>query len=1142
MVYYFQYIFFELASCRLANRIRIELFKATLTRNVSYFDVTKTSIINLYENIDIVQSGIGWKSAAIFSGFVFVISSFILALVIDWKLTLIVCIAEPLSVGAAFALSKLTAQATLSEMKSYGRAGKVAEEVFSAIRTVIAFNAQNNEQIRYESELKHNMKYALRKGFLYGCYVGILATFVYWTSALGYLAGTWLKLTGRHSTLNIRDIVVVVTSITEGMQFLGFLAPSMKTFLDACTVALPIVHFIEESKISEKVIPSISRSILKLRENEPIEIVFDNVSFSYPSGEKRLALNKISFRIKPGQTVAFVGCSGSGKSTCIQLLLRFYDPLDGQIRINGHPIDIYDRKNLRQNFGLVNQEPILFSTTIRNNIGYGKENSTFEEIVQAAKQANAHQFISKLPLAYETMIGDRGVQLSGGQRQRIALARALIHQPRLLLLDEATSALDSSSEKLVQETIDQTINGRTTIIVAHRLSTIRYADWIIVMKDGSIVEQGSHNDLFEANNFYHQLVIKQQSNFINSESLMITDLEEVKLDIQIEEPILKTTENTIVELDQPEGGSFRCLIELFKLNAPEWPYLIIVCLSGIIAGGFYPSFAYILAETISSFQQCNPSEQMDKIINFTRIMFLLGIGVNFIKIIHYVCLAVCGTRLTNRLRIKSFRYMLRQEIAWFDRNENNTGSLCARLSTDAMAVQSLTSIRLGLFIESLSLLMIALIIGLIFSWQLTLMVFALILFELICTIIDVRRKSRLQTKIDNILSHSNELITQTIRNIRTVFQLNREEHLLSQFNDIIDRTYKIFRPSVFKGGLAFAFSFPIATLILPCLAELAIVLLDKGLIDPQRIILLFAFVPFSFDVIQTSTMISTELGGTTAAAKRLNQLFKRIPLIDNMSTEGQQIKNFSGSIQFNKITFSYPTRQSINVLNEFQLTIQAGQRVAIVGSSGCGKSTIAQLLERFYDCNQGHLLLDDHDVRTLNLTWLRAQIGLVSQEPALVLGLTIAENIAYGCLLNTFTYEDVVDAAKRAHCHTFIETLPQGYNTSVGLNGSSYLSGGQKQRIAIARALFRKPKILLLDEATSALDVQNEQLVEESLNAAREDDPSRTVVIITHRLSTIQSCDIIYVLGSNGYFLESGTHTELMAHGSAYRKLVLDHM
>ncbi|CAF1087072.1 unnamed protein product [Adineta steineri] len=250
VVCYFQYIFFELASTRLTNRIRIDLFKATLSRNVSYFDTTKISINNLFDNLAIVQSGIGWTSSAVLSGAIFVVAGLILAFITDWTLTLIVIASEPLSVGAAFMLSKLTAQTTISEMKSYGHAGQVAEEVLTTFRTVTAFNAQNSEQIRYASKLKNNTKYALRKGFMYGCYVGILSIFTYWTTALGFLAGIWLQTTGLHPTLDISQIVVVVTLVTEGIQFLGYLAPSMKTFLDACAVAWPILQYIEEAEVS----------------------------------------------------------------------------------------------------------------------------------------------------------------------------------------------------------------------------------------------------------------------------------------------------------------------------------------------------------------------------------------------------------------------------------------------------------------------------------------------------------------------------------------------------------------------------------------------------------------------------------------------------------------------------------------------------------------------------------------------------------------------------------------------------------------------------------------------------------------------------------------------------------------------------
>ncbi|CAF1658203.1 unnamed protein product, partial [Adineta ricciae] len=838
--------------------------------------------------------------------------------------TLIVIIGEPLSVGAAYMLSKLTARTTILELESYGSAGQVAQEVLAAFRTVTAFNAQHNEQNRYASKLKYNTKYALRKGLIYGCFVGVLMIFTYWTTALGFLAGIWLKTTGKHPTLDIGQIVVVVTCMTEALQFFGYLAPSLKAFFDACNVADPIIRYIEGTNIDHVEISN-EKSLKRLEVTQPVEIVFDDVSFSYPNRQQEFALKNVSFQVKAGDTVALVGSSGSGKSTCVQLLLRFYDTTKGRININGHSIEDYEKENLRQIIGLVSQEPILFATSIKENISHGKDNSTFDEIIEAAKQANAHDFIMKLPHKYDTLVGERGVQLSGGQRQRIALARALIRQPSLLLLDEATSALDSSSEKLVQEALDRAAQDRTTIIIAHRLSTIRYADWIIVMKDGSIVEQGPHDDLMAMKQSYYELVNQQQMNLTTSETH-----EEVNQRIgnqastESNDDILTNTEEIVTKVPQNKSNSFYSLMKLFKLNAPEWPYLLIICLTGILCGGCYPAFAYSLAETINSFQECSISAQMNRVIVFTRIIFILGIASCILRVIHYTCLGLVGTRLTNRIRTKAFGCMLRQEVGWYDQPENNTGALCGRLSTDALAIQSLTSARLGLLIESLSLLVIALIIGLIFSWQLILVVFGLIVFEMTFAILEVRRKSKVQTLIETAFANANEVLTQSVRNLRTVFQLNRQEHILNEFQHILDEIYNITRLSTYKGGVPFALSFPVATLILPCLAQLAVTLLDRNLIDVERIVLLFAFVPFTFDVIQVSTTISADLAGTTAAANHINQLFERIPLIDNMATSGKTIENFSGSIQFDNITFSYPTRRLVKVLDGFQLTIQPG--------------------------------------------------------------------------------------------------------------------------------------------------------------------------------------------------------------------------
>ncbi|CAF3909111.1 unnamed protein product [Rotaria magnacalcarata] len=533
----------------------------------------------------------------------------------------------------------------------------------------------------------------------------------------------------------------------------------------------------------------------------------------------------------------------------------------------------------------------LFGTTIYDNIRYGKEDASNIEIEKAAKQANAHDFIMKLPNKYETLVGESGIQLSGGEKQRIALARALVKQPALLLLDEATSALDNASEGIVQEALDRASIGRTTIVVSHRLSTIRNAHQIYVFDNGTVIEHGTH------------------------EKLMAN-----------------------------EGSAYQ---ELFQAQQREH-----------MESGNYQSTSKI----------CD--EKQTGVVTFV------------IRFVQFTAFAVSGSKLTERIRIKTFECLLRQEVAYFDRPENNCGAVCTRLSSDGSAVQQFTGPRLGIFCEALSMM--------------------------------------------------------------------------------------------------------------------------------------------------------EDLGTSLSAIHSFFELFDRAPLIDNSSTTGQELVDFRGQIDFDQVNFVYPTRSQVRVLNNFQLSIQsAGQRIALVGVSGSGKSTVIQLLERFYDVTNGTLFIDGIDIRQLNIHSVRSCFGLVSQEPILF-DLTIADNIAYS--KNDVPIIDIIEAATKANIHEFIKNLPEGYQTKVGRSGSQ-LSGGQKQRIAIARALFRRPKVLLLDEATSAMDSHNEKIVQNVLEEIQTSNPDQTSLIIAHRLSTIRSCDLIGVL-DKGYLIECDTHSELMRRRAAYYRMV----
>ncbi|CAF3978726.1 unnamed protein product [Adineta steineri] len=452
----------------------------------------------------------------------------------------------------------------------------------------------------------------------------------------------------------------------------------------------------------------------------------------------------------------------------------------------------------------------------------------------------------------------------------------------------------------------------------------------------------------------------------------------------------------------------------------------------------------------------------------------------------YVTFGIAGAKLVSRIRSKAFSCFLRQEVAYFDRPENSSGAICNQLSSNAAAIEDMAGTRLGVICQALSMSFFGIVLGFFYNWQITITIIIPFVILLIATILQIRLSSWLKTESDLIYSQASTLAVEVINNMRTVKQLSMENEVLRQYSNMISQILKI-----------------------------------------------SAFAMFALESLSVVGMLASRIGVSFAAAHAFFDLFDRIPTIDNESNKGKELNNFRGETEFNQVKFIYPTRPTVLVLNKLQLSIKSGQRIALVGASGCGKSTIVQLLERFYDVTHGELILDGVDIRKLNLQWLRSRLGVVSQEPILF-DLTIADNITYG--LENISIDDIVLAATKANIHQFIQKLPLGYETKVGVKGS-FLSGGEKQRIAIARVLIRRPKILLLDEATSAMDPYNEQIVQETLEQAQTEDPSRTSIIIAHRLSTIRSCDLIHVLDM-GRIVESGTHTELIEkHGIYYKML-----
>ncbi|CAF4895872.1 unnamed protein product [Rotaria sp. Silwood1] len=1130
---YIQVTFWSIAAERQTKAIRKKMFQSILRKEIAYFDIHKAGELNtkLIDNVDKIHDGIGDKigsasqfMATFFCGLTMGKFSF----VNGWKLTLIMLSVSPFLFISVALFSKLASSLTVTELEAYSKAGAIAEEVFSSIRTVLAYNGQEREEKRYEKHLDEAKINGIKKGAISGIFIGTLWFFSFCSYALGFWYGAKLI---RDEGYRIGDVCVVFFSITNGISKLVKTGSHFEAFTQARAAAYIVWKAIDAPSKTHHDIET------GLKKDHLIgDIHFSNVHFSYPSRPDIKVLNGISFDVKRGQTTALVGSSGSGKSTCVQLLQRFYDFDSGAIFIDDHQIIEYNLKWLRQHIGVVSQEPVLFQATIRENILLGKDDATNDEVEEAAKIANAHGFIMALPDKYETKVGERGATLSGGQKQRIAIARALLRNPKILLLDEATSALDNESEKIVQDALDRAAEGRTTLVIAHRLSTIRNADKIVVIHKGEVVEEGCHEILMRARGIYFGLV-EQQNLLKVEEKEQLTTIEKqesigsiaIHQTKEIQSNFLKklasTISNSTLHIMHSRNGKENNLIIVEDANQAE---------EEEEEENIEIKKKKNIHFTEKIFQECG-QEIQEKRVQFYVLLFI-GFGIIMIMtmFLQYFLFACSGEVLTKRLRSKIFHAILRQEIVYFDDPNNNTGALCTRLATEASAVQSATGIRIGLSLQNFSALGVGIILAFVFSWQFTLLILGFVPLLVVGVLFRSYLITGFASKDKRLFEDVGQVTVESIQNIRTVVQLTKEDHFYEKYCSFLEIPYQSSIKRACVCGLFFALANSVIYFMLAALFRLGGYLLSINTASLEDLLLCLGCILFGAQSIGRTASMSSNYSKAVHAAEKIFELLNRKPIMDNSSRDGDEIPNFNGQLEFNGVCFIYPNRPESIILRNFKLKILPGQQVALVGTSGSGKSTVIQLIERFYDANIGQLLIDSKDIRSLNLQWYRSQIGIVSQEPVLF-DMSIRENIAYGDnSRNDIPIEEIIEAAKNANVHDFIQKLPQGYETNCGTKGTQ-LSGGEKQRIAIARALIRNPKILLFDEATSALDSENEKIVQKALDHAQK---NRTSITIAHRLSTIQNADMICVL-HNGTIVECGTHPELLAFGGHYYDLVL---